>query len=159
MHQLSSRQCHRRALIFYQYSQVNSARVHPLSYCRPCCRIFPACCEIGNQSRMKLGGTTYRLCRCFASILVQVTIGHDLSADEFIFKVRAEQIVNAASQRSPVSCTHWMTPAACGALVPFLMVHARTSSGPQVKYRISWFTIRPFDLAVDNGHDRSHLQT
>lgn len=40
--------------------------------------------------------------------------------------------------------TDWMTPAACGALVPFLMVHARTSSGPQVKYRMSYGpTLRP----------------
>lgn len=31
----------------------------------------------------------------------------------------------------------WMTPAAAGASVPFLMVHARDSSGPAVKYRMS----------------------
>lgn len=38
-------------------------------------------------------------------------------------------------QRS-ILYTHWMTPAACGALVPFRMVQARTSSGPAVKYRM-----------------------
>jgi hypothetical protein len=32
----------------------------------------------------------------------------------------------------------WITPAACGAFVPLRIVQARTSSGPQVKYRISW---------------------
>ena len=34
--------------------------------------------------------------------------------------------------------TYWMTPAAWGAFVPFRIVHALTSSGPQVKYRINF---------------------
>ena len=32
----------------------------------------------------------------------------------------------------------WITPAACGASVPFRIVHARASAGPAVKYRMSW---------------------
>ena len=32
-----------------------------------------------------------------------------------------------------VTTSVWMTPAACGALVPLRMVHWRTSSGPVVK--------------------------
>ena len=45
-------------------------------------------------------------------------------------------------QMNLFSKSEWMTPAACGAFVPLRMVHARTSSGPQVKYRISWVSVR-----------------
>lgn len=48
------------------------------------------------------------------------------------------QLATILRENEGVKETHWMTPAAWGAFVPLRIVHARTSSAPAVKYRISW---------------------
>jgi len=82
-----------------------------------------------------------------APVLLQVLIRHYLTTDEFILKIRTicdDVVISVQWWRCRKGgkadiwmYTHWITPAACGALVPFRIVHARTSSGPQVKYRMS----------------------
>ena len=56
------------------------------------------------------------LCGSHASLLDQIIKGDDLGADEAALKV-----------------AEWILPAACGAFVPFVIVHARTSFGPAVR--------------------------
>ena len=74
--------------------------------------------------------------RSFAPILLEIVVGHDFTTHEFVLKVGATPMLDSLSYQEKT--THWMTPAAWGALVPLRMVQARTSSGPQVKYRISY---------------------
>ena len=50
-----------------------------------------------------------------------------------------------------------MTPAACGALVPLRIVHARTSSGPHVKYRISSRLVYPAVVIFPSAEDAPPL--
>ena len=38
---------------------------------------------------------------------------------------------------NPFSKSEWILPAACGAFVPFLMVYARVSFSPAVRYEMS----------------------
>jgi len=68
-------------------------------------------------------------------MLMQIRESHDFTTDEFIFEVRAtwhhsSALITTVQEKV---VTDWITPAAWGALVPFLMVHARTSSAPAVK--------------------------
>jgi hypothetical protein len=66
-------------------------------------------------------------------VLVEVIVRHDLTANELVLEVGAERAAVRASIKHNQEIANWMTPAACGALVPLRMVQARTSSGPQVK--------------------------
>ena len=80
---------------------------------------------------------THRFDGCLASVLLEVIVAHDLTANKLILKVRAKCYHERNIRQQVLRCTNWMTPAAWGALVPRRIVHARTSSGPQVKYRIN----------------------
>ena len=62
-------------------------------------------------------------------------------------------------QMNLFSKSEWMTPAACGAFVPFRMVHARTSSGPQVKYRINCRQVQVTAMSVKQASQRSSKLT
>jgi hypothetical protein len=72
----------------------------------------------------------------FGSVFAEILVRHDLTTDELIFEVGAVAVISK-SVMAMKTFTDWMTPAACGAFVPLRIVHARTSSGPQVKYRMS----------------------
>lgn len=71
----------------------------------------------------------------FSAVLFQVIVSHNFTTNKFVLEVGAVDD-NELYPISLTGVTYWMTPAAWGALIPFRTVHARTSSGPQVKYRI-----------------------
>ena len=89
-----------------------------------------------------------------ATILFQVFIRHDFATNKLVLEIGAGEMSGEAQCDSRLE-TYWMTPAAWGALVPFRIVHALTSSGPQVKYRISFE--RGSDLCCVMTGLRAHL--
>ena len=104
-------------------------------------------CEQGNRESQGerrtlvwfslLSDFTRRLDGSLASKVPQIVVRHDLPADELVLKVRTGGVVMVWVTHCVGGGirdhTYWMTPAACGAFVPFRIVHARTSSGPHVK--------------------------
>jgi RES domain-containing protein len=88
----------------------------------------------GRERREK---TTHRLNRTLSLVLLKVREAHDLTANEVLLEVGAEERAKTGQNKDRrgerEEETNWITPAAAGALVPSRMVHARTSWGPQVK--------------------------
>jgi len=72
-----------------------------------------------------------------AAVLFQIFVRHYFTTNKLVLEVRTGQMSEGARSNDKLEA-YWMTPAAWGALVPFRIVHALTSSGPQVKYRISF---------------------
>ena len=82
---------------------------------------------------------------------VESRVRHALSADEGLLKVRVDSRENWGV-KGLIICYNCVrqdggeetyTPAACGALVPLRMVHARTCCGPQVKKLIKSRALYP----------------
>ena len=96
-----------------------------LSYGFPCCRSFPAAL------------TALSLPCSFKSSYDIISPQTNLFSKSELAKCQGKgDLITGIVE------TYWMTPAAWGAFVAFRMVHALTSSGPQVKYRISLKGVR-----------------
>jgi hypothetical protein len=110
-----------RYISIYHYKTVNTEAnyretKHQLSYGLPCCLNLPAALTAASDP--------YSCKSAYDMISPQTNL---FSKSE----LKKHQSVRAAKPFE--DRTYWMTPAAWGALVPFRIVHARTSSGPQVK--------------------------
>ena len=118
---LSSMRCLRRPLArnWLAVGKKNESLGDGLSYGFPCCRSLPAAL------------TALSLPCSFKSSYDMISPHTNLFSKSELVPCRQEEDTMKTVE------TYWMTPAAWGAFVPFRIVHALTSSGPQVKYRIN----------------------